>query len=85
MILPWAHRLTQPGRTVCVVIRASPLIWPTLFGATHAPRPLFMVTPAGFFLAGLWVLGGASPLSAFGCDRDGRQRSRAQTKKAPIG
>ncbi len=53
--LPLAHRLTQPGRTVCVVIRASPLIWPTLFGATHAPRPLFMVTPAGFFLAGLWV------------------------------
>ncbi len=68
--LPLAHRLTQPGRTVCVVIRASPLIWPTLFGAHHAPRPLFMVTPAGFFLAGLWVLGGASPLSAFGCDRD---------------
>ena len=41
---------------VCVVFRASPLIWPTLFGATHAPRPLYKVTPAGFFLAGLWVL-----------------------------
>ncbi len=58
MIFPWHTDLFQPGRTVCVVIRASPLIWPTLFGATHAPRHLYLVTPAGFFLAGLWVLVG---------------------------
>ena len=61
---PLAHRLISagahglrriPGQSVNL---AHPL-----FGATHAPRPLFMVTPAGFFLAGLWVLGG-KPLSS---------------------
>jgi hypothetical protein len=52
MIFPWHTDLFQPGRTVCVVFRASPLIWPTLFGATHAPRPLCLrairCTPGGF-------------------------------------
>jgi hypothetical protein len=66
MIFPWHTDLFQPGRTVCVVFRASPLIWPTSFGATHAPRPLYLVTPAGFFLAGLWVLVVKSPFSPFG-------------------
>jgi hypothetical protein len=85
MILPWAHRLTQPGRTVCVVFRASPLIWPTLFGATHAPRPLFMVTPAGFFLAGLWVLGGGSPSPPLGATGMAGKEVAPKQKKAPIG
>ena len=59
MILPWHTDLFQPGRTVCVVFRASPLIWPTSSGAHHAPRPLCLRatrrTPGGF-RAGLWVL-----------------------------
>jgi hypothetical protein len=54
MIFPWHTDLFQPGRTVCVVFRASPLIWPTLSGAYHAPRPLCCFfkgtsrTPGGF-------------------------------------
>ena len=40
---------------VCVVFRASPLIWPTLSGAHQAPRPLYRCTPV-VFRAGLWVL-----------------------------
>jgi hypothetical protein len=52
MIFPWHTDLFQPGRMVCVVFRASPLIWPTLFGAHHAPRPLCLratrCTPGGF-------------------------------------
>ena len=49
MILPWAHRLTQPGRTVCVVFRASPLIWPTPYLArTTRPGPSTRCTPGGF-------------------------------------
>ena len=52
MIFPWHTDLFQPGRTVCVVFRASPLIWPTSFGAHHAPRPLCLratrCTPGGF-------------------------------------
>ncbi|MFM1975921.1 MAG: hypothetical protein RL145_767, partial [Pseudomonadota bacterium] len=48
--------LSQPGRTVCAVFRASPLIWPTLSGAYHAPRPLFMVHPRKVSLAGMVVL-----------------------------
>ncbi len=59
MILPWHTDLSQPGRTVCVLFRASPLIWPTLFGAHHAPRPLCLratrCTPTGFFQMGLWA------------------------------
>ncbi len=51
MILPWHTDLFQPGRTVCVVFRASPLIWPTSSGAHHAPRPLCLratrCTPGG--------------------------------------
>ncbi len=63
MILPQAHRLIKPGRTVCVVFRASPLIWPTLFGAYHAPRPLcpfFKGTrrPPGGFPRGAMGVGG---------------------------
>ena len=52
MIFPWHTDLFQPGRTVCVVFRASPLIWPTSSGAHHAPRPLCLratrCTPGGF-------------------------------------
>ncbi len=52
MIFPWHTDLFQPGRMVCVVIRASPLIWPTSSGAHHAPRPLCLratrCTPGGF-------------------------------------
>jgi hypothetical protein len=63
MIFPWHTDLFQPGRTVCVVFRASPLIWPTLFGATHAPRPLCFLrrqqgAPPVVFRTGLWVLVG---------------------------
>ncbi|MCZ8207574.1 MAG: hypothetical protein O9270_05205, partial [Aquidulcibacter sp.] len=36
------------GRMVSVVFRASPLIWPTSFGANPAPRYLFCCTPGGF-------------------------------------
>ena len=38
MIFPWHTDLFQPGRTVCVVFRASPLIWPTSYLA-HTTRP----------------------------------------------
>jgi hypothetical protein len=48
MIFPWHTDLFQPGRTVCVVFRASPLIWPTSSGAHHAPRPLYKVHPRRF-------------------------------------
>ncbi len=52
MIFPWHTDLFQPGRTACVVFRASPLIWPTSSGAHHAPRPLCLratrCTPGGF-------------------------------------
>ncbi len=61
MILPWHTDLFQPGRMVCVVFRASPLIWPTSSGATHAPRPLFKVTPGGFPRGAMGV-GGKAPL-----------------------
>ncbi|MFN9701338.1 MAG: hypothetical protein ACK57H_05635, partial [Hyphomonadaceae bacterium] len=44
----WAYRLIEPGRMVSVVFRASPLIWPTSFGANPAPRYLFCCTPGGF-------------------------------------
>ena len=63
MIFPWHTDLFQPGRTVCVVFRASPLIWPTSFGAHHAPRPLCLratwCTPGGFPRGAM----GVSPLS----------------------
>ena len=54
--------LFQPGRIACVVIRASPLIWPTSFGTHHAPRPLCFLrrqqgAPPAVFRAGLWVWG----------------------------
>jgi hypothetical protein len=52
MIFPWHTDLFQPGRTVCVVIRASPLIWPTSSGAHHAPRPLIKVHPRWFSTRG---------------------------------
>ncbi len=40
MIFPWHTDLFQPGRTVCVVFRASPLIWPTPYLArTTRPGP----------------------------------------------
>ena len=52
MIFPWHTDLFQPGRTVCVVFRASPLIWPTSFGAHHAPRPLTKVHPRWFSTRG---------------------------------
>jgi hypothetical protein len=52
MILPWHTDLFQPGRTVCVVFRASPLIWPTSSGAHHAPRPLTKVHPRWFSARG---------------------------------
>ncbi len=45
MIFPWHTDLFQPGRTACVVFRASPLIWPTSSGAHHAPRPLTNLHP----------------------------------------
>ena len=65
MILPWAHRLTQPGRTVCVVFRASPLIWPTPYLAhTTRPGPSTGAPPVVFH-AGLWVLVAKSPFSPF--------------------
>ena len=51
MNFPWHTDLFQPGRTACVVFRASPLIWPTSSGAHHAPRPLCLratrCTPGG--------------------------------------
>ena len=52
MIFPWHTDLFQPGRTVCVVFRASTLIWPTYSGAHHAPRPLFKVHPRWFSARG---------------------------------
>ncbi|CAN1525987.1 hypothetical protein MCERH10_01227 [Caulobacteraceae bacterium] len=52
MIFPWHTDLFQPGRTVCVVFRASPLIWPTSSGAHHAPRPLIKVHPRWFSARG---------------------------------
>jgi hypothetical protein len=60
MIFPWHTDLFQPGRTVCVVFRASPLIWPTSSGAHHAPRPLCFLrrqqgAPPVAFRAGLKV------------------------------
>ena len=65
MILPWHTDLFQLGRTVCVVFRASPLIWPTSSGAHQAPRPLCFLrrqqgAPPVVFRAGLWVLGGSA-------------------------
>jgi hypothetical protein len=62
MIFPWHTDLFQPGRTACVVFRASPLIWSTSSGAHHAPRPLCFLrrqqgAPPVVFHAGLWVLG----------------------------
>jgi hypothetical protein len=52
MIFPWHTDLFQPGRMVCVVFRASPLIWPTSSGAAHAPRPLTKVHPRWFSARG---------------------------------
>jgi hypothetical protein len=52
MIFPWHTDLFQPGRMVCVVFRASPLIWPTSSGAHHAPRPLYKVHPRWFSARG---------------------------------
>jgi hypothetical protein len=61
MIFPWHTDLFQPGRTVCVVFRASPLIWPTSSGAHHAPRPLCLratrCTPGGFPRGAMGVRG----------------------------
>jgi hypothetical protein len=49
MIFPWHTDLFQPGRTVCVVFRASPLIWPTSYLAhTTRPGPSLRCTPGGF-------------------------------------
>ncbi|CAN1496245.1 hypothetical protein MCERH10_00348 [Caulobacteraceae bacterium] len=62
MIFPWHTDLFQPGRTACVVFRASPLIWPTSSGAHHAPRPLCLrairCTPGGFPRGAMGVGGG---------------------------
>ena len=52
MIFPWHTDFFQPGRMVCVVFRASPLIWPTSSGAHHAPRPLYKVHPRWFSARG---------------------------------
>ncbi len=62
MIFPWHTDLFQPGRAVCVVFRASPLIWPTPYLA-HTTRPgpsafWHQGAPPVVFHAGLWVLGG---------------------------
>jgi len=46
--LPLAHSLIQPGRTVCVVFRASPLIWPTFLAQPMRPGPSLCVTPEVF-------------------------------------
>ena len=55
MIFPWHTDLFQPGRTVCVVFRASPLIWPTPYLA-HTTRPGPSTrSPPVVFRAGLWV------------------------------
>ncbi len=60
MILPWHTDLFQPGRTVCVVFRASPLIWPTPYLArTTRPGPSALGqqgAPPVVLRAGLWVL-----------------------------
>ena len=56
MIFPWHTDLFQPGRTACVVFRASPLIWPTSSGAHHAPRPLTKVHPRWFSTRGYGCL-----------------------------
>ena len=67
MIFPWHTDLFQPGRTVCVVFRASPLIWPTSSGAHHAPRPLCLratrCTPGGFPRGAMGVGGGACSIT----------------------
>jgi hypothetical protein len=58
MILPWAHRLISagahglrriPGQSVNL---AHPL-----FGAHHAPRPLYRCTPGGFPRGAMGVSG----------------------------
>jgi hypothetical protein len=68
MIFPWHTDLFQPGRTVCVVFRASPLIWPTSSGAHHAPRPLCLratrCTPGGFPRGAMGVGGNNKGLSS---------------------
>jgi hypothetical protein len=58
MILPWHTDLFQPGRTVCVVFRASPLIWPTSYLAhTTRPGPSLRCTPGGFPRGAMGVRG----------------------------
>ncbi len=69
MIFPWArvlilagaHGLRRiPGQSVNL---AHPL-----FGAHHAPRPLYKVTPGGFPRGAMGV-GGAKPLSHWESNR----------------
>ncbi len=70
MIFPWHTDLFQPGRRVCVVFRASPLIWPTPYLArTTRPGPSAFGqqgAPPVVFHAGLWVLGDESTFSPSG-------------------
>ena len=56
MIFPWARVLISAGAHGLRRIPGQSVNLAHLFGAHHAPRPLYLVTPAGFFLAGLWVL-----------------------------
>ncbi len=73
MIFPWHTDLFQPGRMVCVVFRASPLIWPTSSGPPHLahttrPGPSAFGqhgAPPVVFRAGLWVLGWEKEERAF--------------------
>ena len=58
MIFPWHTDLSQPGRRVCVVFRASPLIWPTPYLArTTRPGPSLRCTPGGFPRGAMGVRG----------------------------
>ncbi|MFN9016612.1 MAG: hypothetical protein ACK5W3_11755, partial [Hyphomonadaceae bacterium] len=52
-----------------VVFRASPLIWPTSFGANPAPRYLFCCIPGGFPRGAIGV---ALPLQSRGSDGDNK-------------
>jgi hypothetical protein len=69
---PWRHdppkhtALFQPGRTVCVVFRASPLIWPTPYLAQPTRPGRSTRSPPAVFRAGLWVLEVKGPFSPFG-------------------
>ena len=85
MIFPWHTDLFQPGRTVCVVFRASPLIWPTSSGAHHAPRPLCLratrCTPGGLPRGAMGVGG----INKSGVIPDGASRSGTPCRKVHWG